>query len=330
MDTMKVKAGEAAPAVSIGLAVYNGAPYLRQTLDSLLAQTLTDFELIICDNASTDQTSEVCREYAARDNRIRYYRNDANIGSVLNHRRALDLARGKYFRWASANDLCRPQLLEKCAEVLDTQPDVVVAFGLTTLIDRNGEVIAENNQHLHLLDERPSVRFINYLTQIGLINQFAGLIRTEAMRRVRPLGDYIGSDIIMLAELALAGKVFEIRESLFMRRMSKDAATSYRSLDELKKFYHPGHADRVAMPVWRQQCELYRAIWRSHVPLGDKFRSSWFVSKCFYWRRRTLSGELRGAVLQMGRHIEEPPAGAISTEKKTTTGVNSSSPSPKR
>lgn len=92
------------PTVSIGMPVYNGAEYIRETLDALLAQTFTDFELIISDNASTDETAEICREYAERDLRIVYIRQEGNIGARANFQLVLDKARGAYFMWAAADD----------------------------------------------------------------------------------------------------------------------------------------------------------------------------------------------------------------------------------
>src|SRR4030066_62015 len=88
------------PTVSIGMPVYNGEPYIRAALESLLAQTFTDFELIISDNASTDATESICREYAARDSRIDYVRHEKNQGASANFQFVLDQARGEFFIWA--------------------------------------------------------------------------------------------------------------------------------------------------------------------------------------------------------------------------------------
>lgn len=301
MIESKIGIDNSAPLVTVGLAVYNGENSLPATLDSLLAQTCADFELVISDNASTDRTEEICRARAAVDSRIRYYRSEVNQGVVKNHRRVLDLARGKYFRWNSANDLCRPNLLEKCVAILDTQPDVLVAFGLTTLIDDAGKVIGEYDQHLHLIEDRPADRFIRYLRQVGFVNQFAGLVRTEALRKVRPLGDYIASDIVLLAELALRGKLFEIQEPLFLRRMGSNSTTQGKTHAELQHFFNPRKAKRLSLPAWRQQGELLRAIFGSDIPWTDQCRAVWFVIKCFYWRRTKLAGEFLRAFTQLNR-----------------------------
>jgi glycosyltransferase involved in cell wall biosynthesis len=125
--------------VSVGVPVYNGARYVARTLDSLLAQTLTDFELIITDNASTDATESICRDYAQRDSRIRYHRADTNLGVVRNFNWCVELARGEYFHWHAADDMAAPTLLEKCVAVLDADPSVVLAFARTMLIDEQAE-----------------------------------------------------------------------------------------------------------------------------------------------------------------------------------------------
>src|SRR5260370_35870186 len=105
------------PQVSIGLGVYNGEPFLKDTLDSILAQTFEDFELIISDNASSDHTEEICRNYAARDRRIKYSRNPVNLGLYTNLNEVFRRSFGQYFRWSAADDLFEPTSLEVCVDV---------------------------------------------------------------------------------------------------------------------------------------------------------------------------------------------------------------------
>ena len=99
------------PRVSIGLPVRNGARYLGEAVDSLLRQTYTDFELIISDNASTDQTEAICRAYVARDPRVRYYRSSQDVGLANNYNYLFIRARGEYFKWAAADDVHEPDYL---------------------------------------------------------------------------------------------------------------------------------------------------------------------------------------------------------------------------
>src|SRR3989442_255266 len=143
------------PRVSVGMPVYNGERYLAEAVDSLLAQTYEDFELIICDNASTDRTGEIARSYAARDTRVRYARNEKNLGAGGNFRRAVALASGEYFRWAASDDVCAPQSLARCVEVLDQEPAAVLAYPSTRFIDEHGRVTGRSEEHTSELQSRP-------------------------------------------------------------------------------------------------------------------------------------------------------------------------------
>jgi GT2 family glycosyltransferase len=117
-----------APRVSIGMPLYNAERYLAGTLESILGQTFCDLEVVISDNGSTDRTEQICRQYASRDNRIRYYRNEVNRGAAWNYNHVFELARGEYFKWASYDDLLAPKFLEHCVASLDQDPSAALAF----------------------------------------------------------------------------------------------------------------------------------------------------------------------------------------------------------
>src|SRR5262245_31427219 len=120
--------GQAIPRVSLGLPVYNGEGFLRQALDSILAQTFEDFELIISDNSSTDSTPAICHDYKAADARIRYLRNESNRGVAWNHNRVFALSTGEYFKWCAADDLIAPEYLSACLGRLEAEPDAVLCY----------------------------------------------------------------------------------------------------------------------------------------------------------------------------------------------------------
>ena len=113
---------ERAPRISVCLPTYNRAHYLRETIASMLAQTQTDFELIVADNCSTDSTREVVTGFA--DPRIRYVRNDENIGHYRNMDRALALARGAYVCIVHDDDVYAPEFLARESEMLDRHANV--------------------------------------------------------------------------------------------------------------------------------------------------------------------------------------------------------------
>jgi glycosyltransferase involved in cell wall biosynthesis len=147
------------PRVSVGLPVYNGEEFLRQALDSLLSQTFEDFELIISDNASTDTTESICREYVERDSRVRYTRQSSNQGAITNSNLVFEMACGEFFRWASHDDYSTHEHLRECLSTLESRPDAVLSFTWTTFLDKAGEVIGTEALFSNLESESVAVLF---------------------------------------------------------------------------------------------------------------------------------------------------------------------------
>lgn len=218
---MTASSPPAVPRVSIGLPVYNGENYLAQALDSLLAQTLEDFELIISDNASTDATERICREYAARDPRIRYVRQPRNRGGSPNQNVVLDLARAPLFKWAAHDDLYGPELLERCVAALDERPDAVLCHAGMAYIDEHGEVISHYDYRLSTDSLSAPTRFRSLLLTDGGDDEY-GVARTDVLREVRPLGSYYNPGRPLVAEIALHGPFLQVPETLFFRRDHPD------------------------------------------------------------------------------------------------------------
>lgn len=134
--------------ISIGMPVYNGANFINKALDSLLDQTFTNFELIISDNASTDETETICQKYAKRDNRIRYVRQPENQGALANFQFVLNEAVGDYFMWAAADDVWDKKWIETLLPIsIDGQ---CIAYGLVQQIDDKGDELDHpaNNRKL--------------------------------------------------------------------------------------------------------------------------------------------------------------------------------------
>jgi glycosyltransferase involved in cell wall biosynthesis len=212
------------PTLSIGLPVYNGEHFLGEALNALLAQTYRDFELIISDNASTDRTADICRDYAAQDARIRYIRQPVNIGAAPNHNVLVPLARGRYFKWASHDDLYAPTLLQRCVEVLETDPEPVLVHAFDAIIDQRGEIVRTEPYPLDTANPRPSARLRSLLYVPGG-NDFYGVIRTEVLRRVDPHGSYYNADRTLVASLCLQGPFYQVPEVLYFRRDHPDRGT---------------------------------------------------------------------------------------------------------
>lgn len=130
------------PLVSIGMPVYNGERFIRQALDSLLAQDYANFELIISDNASADRTQDICEGYAKSDPRIRYYRNEENIGPLNNFKKVFKVAQGQYFMWAAHDDMWHPSYVRELVKLLSDNPSAVVAMSDGEIISEQGSFVS--------------------------------------------------------------------------------------------------------------------------------------------------------------------------------------------
>jgi glycosyltransferase involved in cell wall biosynthesis len=210
-----------APRLSIGVPVYNGERYIARTLESLLHQTFRDFELIICDNGSTDRTADICREFAARDPRVHVHRAEQNLGVVRNFNRCVELARGELFHWHASDDMAEPTLLEKCVAVLDADPTVMLAFARTMLIDENDRPTVRRDYDAEADDARAHVRFgnlINLNHHKHCAQEVYGVIRRSALLRTPLYEPIVRTDSILLARLALLGRFRAVEEPLFLNR----------------------------------------------------------------------------------------------------------------
>lgn len=242
------------PTLSIGLPVYNGEHFLAEALNALLAQTYRDFELIISDNASTDRTADICREYAARDARIRYVRQPVNIGAAPNHNALVVLARARYFKWASHDDLYAPTLLQRCVEVLETDPEPVLVHAYDAIIDDRGEIVRTEPYPLDTANPRPSARLRSLLYVPGG-NDFYGVMRTEVLRRVDPHGSYYNADRTLVASLCLQGPFYQVPEVLYFRRDHPDRATRASGRRARAGVLDPARSNRWRHPMIRMYVE---------------------------------------------------------------------------
>lgn len=127
------------PRVTVFVPVYNGEPFLAETIESVLTQTYRDFELLVVDDCSTDRSAEIVLSYS--DSRIRLDRNELNRGRPYTRNRGLQLARGEYFAVLDADDVCEPQRLEKSVAFLDAQPDIAAVGSAATYIDDSGRAL---------------------------------------------------------------------------------------------------------------------------------------------------------------------------------------------
>lgn len=224
------------PKVSIGIPVFNGQEFLPELLDSLLAQTFGDFEIVICDNASSDRTPQICRAYERRDSRVRFIPNERNLGAVENFNRAFALSTAPLFKWAAHDDIYHEAYLDTCVGLLEEYPDAVLAHTANAFIDEEGEILPFEQETGSFVDPKaekrywadaPSIgdsavaiaRFWQVLTRARWGTHMFGVIRREILQRTSLLPTFAGSDRAMLAELALLGRFRCSSERLFQKRL---------------------------------------------------------------------------------------------------------------
>lgn len=215
---------EAHPRLAIGLPVRNGGQYLRQAVTSLLSQTYADFRLLISDNASTDATPEIGRELARRDGRVTYVRHEVNIGAAPNFNFAFRQTRGEYFKWAAHDDLCEPEFLERCVEMLDADRGVVLCHSYSNWVDAAGSVVGPAQRDPRVASERPGERFIAALKQ-GYPALIWGVMRRDAAAAAGLIPSFVGSDRYFLAGLLLRGRAALVPEYLFSVRKHDESFT---------------------------------------------------------------------------------------------------------
>jgi len=284
----------ASPLVTIGLPVYNSERYLRQSLDSLLAQTYSEFVLVISDNASTDGTAQICQEYAARDSRVEYFRNATNIGNPGNFNRVFELAKTKYLKWSTGDDFWEPTFVERALEVMERDDSIALCYPNAYFVDADGRNPTPYHDRLHLIQDDPTERFKSLIGRIERAHQHLGLIRMSHLRRTHLLGAHVHSDINLLAELVLYGKFWELPERLFYRRFHETSGSWNRGDKSHDAAYYLAAGAREAnLTRWHWHARFFAAVARAPLPLAGKLRLYDFLLRRVYWNRAVLVQELR-------------------------------------
>lgn len=283
------------PLISVGMPVYNGAAYIRFTLEGLLAQSFGDFELIVSDNASTDATRDVIEDYMLRDTRIRYERQPVNIGANPNSSHVMRRARGEFFKWSSSSDWCAPTFLEHCLNELLAHDDTVLVAPRTRLFQDSPSTSQDYEFDIEVLDDAPSARLARLNSTLALNNALNGLIRMSALRRTRLVEPYRGADVVLMGHLALLGKFRLLHERLFYRRMESETATALQDPAAVRRFHYPQLNAGILLQASKRQVGRARAALSAPMPIGERLRSLTYVAKMCYWERKTLLEDLRDA-----------------------------------
>ena len=221
-----------------------------------------DLELIICDNASTDRTAEICQDYAARDRRVRYFRNPQNLGAAPNYNLAFSHARGRYFKWLAHDDRITPSYLAKTVRVLDERTDAVLCNSVVQYIDQNGAPIGFYNSGLALADSQSAAaRFGWMVLRSHSCVDFFGLIRREALQDSLLHGSFHGADRALLAQLAIRGRLIQLPAPLVEMREHPNRYTrsNVRSADRAA-WHDASKRGKISLPTWRLYAEYLKMV----------------------------------------------------------------------
>lgn len=288
------------PLVTIGLPVFNASRYLAECLSSLVGQTYRNIRIVISDNASTDDTVAICDEYAARDARIAFVRTDKNRGAGWNHRRVLELAKGKYFRWHGADDTIAPSFVAACVAPLEVRPQAVLAYPFTSIIDDDGVIVRKTSDGLPLGASDPRDRFAALLSPWSITHSpFYGVMRLSATAKLPPFGGFLAADRTFLAELALRGPFVQVEEYLMFRRHHAKHTTQTENSE--RELMDPETAHKFRPREFRVLREHLGAAWRAPASPRRKLRYFASVGAWVIAQRETFIMEARGYVGQLAR-----------------------------
>lgn len=280
--------------VSIGLPVYNGAAShkLPRALDSLLTQTYPQLEIIVSDNASTDDTERVCREYAARDPRIRYFRRPHNLGLIPNTQFVIEQAKGEYFMLAADDDWWSPEFIAKPKEILDAHPTYGAALNSVRLVYPDGstasEIVFAGNKDA---TQKSYGVVFDEMSHRSKLHWFAGIYRTKLLHDLlrQPFSpSVIRYDRVFMCELAMAAHIWclpEIRyhKTTYQRRSNERYAADAIGAAHLDPKAHTKYILAImrrllcsrAIPLHRKMA-LYtphfaRLLWRWRRPIVQEW-----------------------------------------------------------
>jgi glycosyltransferase involved in cell wall biosynthesis len=306
--------------LQLGLPVYNGEEHLEAALKSIQRQTYSEFELLVSDNASTDRTAEICQDFAAGDDRIRYYRNSQNLGLVRNFNRVFDLSDSEYFAFVSHDDDRGPTFLQKCVAVLDEDPSVALAMSQIMLIDDVGRPVAQYDIKLQFPNEMsalPHERFRDLILIPHMCIDDYGVMRSNVLRRIKPLyAHHDGNDRNMLAEMSLYGKFYHVPETLFFWRDQRRRDLPFERWAER---LDTSHAGEIPMPRWQVLAGYLRTLQRVPLEPSERARCYAAVAEWVPRHARGLGKDVwRGGRLALRRAGRSQSGGSDHTSAEET------------
>lgn len=264
-------AGAGRPRVVLGMTLYNNARHLPHALESLLAQTYSDFALLLLDDASSDETEQMARRYAERDARVRYHRHDRRQAMIATWREVAEIAGrqwpdAEFFAWVSDHDWWHPRWLERLLAELDGHPEAVLAYPITRRVTGAGAEIDKGPRLFDTVGCRGvRARWSRFCRDgVGSGDMVYGLIRFDALRRAGIFRPVLRPDRLLVAELTLHGEIRQVPEVLWFRRQSSAASVDRQTTTLIL----PGMEPRwFSWPPWLQHAIV---LWREYASRPER------------------------------------------------------------
>jgi glycosyltransferase involved in cell wall biosynthesis len=254
------------PLVVIGIPTYNRCERLRRSIDSALAQTYPNVQVLVSDNASPDATETLCRDYMARDPRVRYWRQPVNVGATGNFNTVFAQADAPLFMWLADDDWVPPEFVARCVAALQDEPDVVLAGGRALY----GETLsAPMGPPVDALSDSPMRRILHYYRDVYDNAVYYGVLRRECAARA-DVPNVMGGDWLYIAALAYQGKVRTV-EGVWIHRERGGASSNQRQL-----------AAFVGAPAWKGVVPLTFTL--AFSAAADVLRNRGYATAPLWWR----------------------------------------------
>jgi glycosyltransferase involved in cell wall biosynthesis len=260
------------PSLSIGIPVRNGAKYLAHTLARLRAAELDDVEILISDNASSDETADIIQAALAQDPRVRYVRQAEDIGPAANFNYVFQHTNGEFFSWLAHDDLFAPAFHRQMVELLRDRPAAAAAMSRVRLIDDSGNPLRHSDEPIDGDHPDPIERFIRYAGFSHYCQFCYGVARRSAIEQTRLLGTFWSGDRLYCAELALVGPLLRHPDTLFYVRQHADRMTrrvGRRDRAAVGAYLTPSGSRAVTLHYTRQ---LWESLDRAKLSSEDKTR----------------------------------------------------------
>lgn len=209
-----------APTVSVLMPAYNAEKYVAEAIESILNQSFKDFELIILDDNSKDRTFKIAQEYAEKDARIIFSKNEINLGIARNRNKLISMARGKYVVWQDADDISMPYRIEHQYRFMENNPEVGISGGWLLFFDKNSELSIRK----YASDD---ARVRKNIFRFSPVAQPAAIIRMECfdITGLFPLASPVAEDLAMSFQIGTKYKFANLPEILIKYRVQNKNST---------------------------------------------------------------------------------------------------------